>query len=199
MKTLLVALLISAAADKPIGDAIQRNRLPVSLTPLGGHDALLISAAMLGTGWIRNDNRLRSAGLESLEAQLIASQLIVPVIKRAAGRARPSTDEGTYHFEPFHSNDEAHRSFPSSHATTAFAAATAIAANYDGPLVPTIAYSLATGVAIARVHDRAHFPSDVVAGAILGRVAAKGVHARHGFIVLPQRGGLLVVYQSAAR
>jgi membrane-associated phospholipid phosphatase len=199
MKSFVLALLIATAADKPLLKAVQRTHAPFDITPLGGHDALLISGAMLGAGWLAHDERLRAAGLESAEAQIIASQLLVPVLKRAAGRARPSADEGTYHFEPFRSRDEAHRSFPSAHATTAFAAATAIAAHYDGRLVPTIAYSLAAGVAIARVHDNAHFPSDVVAGAILGRLVAKGVVARHGFIIFPQRHGIMVVYRSAAR
>ena len=196
MKYATLALLLAAAADRPLLDAVQRS-VPFSMTRLGGHDALLISAAMLGTGWAAHDNHLRSAGLESVEAQIIASQLFVPLLKRAAGRARPSADEGTYHFEPFHSKDEAHRSFPSAHATTAFAAATAIAANYDNRVVPTIAYSLATGVALSRVKANAHFPSDVVAGAILGGVVAKGVHAHHGFIVLPKHNGVMVIYRRA--
>jgi membrane-associated phospholipid phosphatase len=203
MKTLITVLIIAAAADKPLIDTVQRNRSHFSdefahrVTPLGGHDALLISAGMFGAGWLAHDDRLRAAGLESVEAQLIASQLLVPVLKRAAGRARPFTDEGTYHFEPFRSRDDAHRSFPSSHATTAFAAATAIAAHYDNRVVPTIVYSLATGVAFARVNDNVHFPSDVVAGALLGHLVANGVVARHGFIVLPQRNGVMVVYRRA--
>ena len=152
---------------------------------------------MFGTGWLRHDNRMRAAGLESLEAQLIASQLITPVLKRAFGRARPSAGEGTYHFEPFRSRDEEHRSFPSSHATTAFAAATAIAAHYDNRVVPAVVYSIATSVAIARVNDNAHFPTDVIAGALLGRLVARQVVARHGFIVLPIRNGVMVVYRRA--
>jgi len=195
VKTAILVFLLAAAADKPLLDAARHNSFPDGITRFGGHDALLISALMFGTGWVARDDRLRAAGLESAEAQEIASQLIVPVLKRAAGRARPLTNEGTYHFEPFSGGD----SFPSSHATTAFAAATAIAANYDNRIVPVVVYSIATGVAIARVHDNAHFPSDVVAGAILGRVVARVVVRHHGWIVLPRRGGVMVVYRSAAR
>jgi len=39
---------------------------------------------------------------------------------------------------------------------------------------------MATGVAFSRVNDRAHFPSDVVAGALIGRAVARGIVARHG-------------------
>ena len=61
----------------------------------------------------------------------------------------------------------------------AFALATGIAAHYDGWIVPTIVYSVATGVAMSRVNDRAHFVSDVLAGALIGRGIAKGIVARH--------------------
>src|SRR5437763_1923719 len=70
-------------------------------------------------------------------------------------------------------------SFPSGHATNAFAFATAIAGHYDGRVVPTIVYTIATGVAVSRVNDHDHFPSDVLAGALIGRGIAKGILARH--------------------
>lgn len=209
MRRIAIVLLVlttaapAVAFDKPLLDLIQRNRTHFTdevarrVTPLGGHDALLVSALMFGTGWLMHDDRLRSAGLESAEAQEIASQLIVPVLKRAAGRSRPFTNEGTYHFEPFRSKDDAHRSFPSSHATTAFAAATAIAAHYDGPVVPSIVYSIAASVAIARVNDNVHYPTDVIAGTLIGRIVAKTVVKHHGWIVLPQRNGMVILYRRA--
>ncbi|MDQ2970573.1 MAG: phosphatase PAP2 family protein, partial [Acidobacteriota bacterium] len=41
------------------------------------------------------------------------------------------------------------------------------------------AYSLASGVAFARMNDRAHFASDVVAGAIIGTAIGHSVVHRH--------------------
>lgn len=61
-------------------------------------------------------------------------------------------------------------SFPSGHATTAFAAATALAL-----LVPRAAWwalPLAAVVAYSRVHLGVHYWTDVVAGAILGATVA---------------------------
>jgi len=46
--------------------------------------------------------------------------------------------------------------------------------------VPTAAYTLATLVALDRVNTRAHFASDVFAGAVLERSRVVFLVARHG-------------------
>ncbi len=56
------------------------------------------------------------------------------------------------------------RSFPSSHATTSFAAARAFSTLVPGPFV----YLIAVTLSLARVVLGAHFPSDVAVGALLG-------------------------------
>ena len=201
-----VALVVAVAAvDKPVIDAVQRNRSHFSdefarrITPLGGHDAVLASIALFGTGFVLHDERLRGAGRDSLESEVVAAMLVTPALKRAFGRSRPFLDEGTYHFEPARGNSDAHESFPSGHATNAFAAATAIAGHYNSWIVPTIVYSIATGVSVSRVNDNVHFPSDVVAGALIGHAVGKGILARHHIAVIPQKNGLLLLYRSAAR
>jgi membrane-associated phospholipid phosphatase len=45
--------------------------------------------------------------------------------------------------------------------------------------VPTIVYTLASGVSFARMNDHVHFPSDVLAGALIGRAVAKSITWRH--------------------
>jgi len=64
-------------------------------------------------------------------------------------------------------------SFPSGHASAAFFAAALLR---DSPAWP-LYYAVAAVVASSRVHVRAHYASDVVAGAALG--AALGELARH--------------------
>lgn len=171
-------------ADRRLEDAFQRNRSSFTdsfarqVTPFGGARAIEISALLVGTGWLAHNDNVLGAGRDSLEAEIWAAGIITPLLKDTFGRTRPITGEGTSQFRGF-GNNNAHASFPSGHATNAFAAATAIAAHSDGYLVPIIAYSLATGVAFSRVNDRAHFPSDVVAGALIGHAVARGLVAHH--------------------
>lgn len=170
------------AADNRLFTDMQRNRSPATndfakfITPFGARRALDLSALMLIGGAMSHDQTMRDAGADSLEAEVFAGGIVTPLLKRAFGRARPIQNEGPHSFHPFTTADQ---SFPSGHATNVFAFATAIAAHYDNWIVPTIVYSIAGGVAMSRVNDRAHFPSDVLAGALIGRAIAKGVVARH--------------------
>lgn len=170
------------AADEHLYDQLQRHRTSFTddfarvITPFGGGRAMQLSALLIVTGAVSNNTRMRDAGRDSLEAEILAAGIVTPLLKRGFGRARPIQDEGAHSFHPFSSD---HESFPSGHATNAFALATAIAGHYDGWVVPTLVYTVASGVAVSRVNDRAHFPSDVIADALIGRAVAKGVVYRH--------------------
>lgn len=92
-------------------------------------------------------------------------------IKRMIGRARPLTTGvvDPYVFRPFIWRAD-YASLPSGHATTAFAALVAIGTLW--PRARTVMWIYALLIAVSRVVVTAHFPSDVLAGALVGTVGA---------------------------
>ncbi len=109
--------------------------------------------------------------VDGVLASVIAAGIVAPVSKFVVGRARPDAEEGPDHFRPFSSD----ASFPSGHTTQAFAVASVVAA-HDGRLwVSVVSYGLAGSVGLARIHEDAHWASDVLAGAILGTVVGNAV------------------------
>jgi membrane-associated phospholipid phosphatase len=69
------------------------------------------------------------------------------------------------------------QSWPSGHATAAFAIAAVLSEELGGA-TPWVAYPIATGVAWSRVNDEAHWATDVLMGALVGTLTARLV-VRH--------------------
>ena len=96
--------------------------------------------------------------------------LVVTIVKRIVGRARPVVaGEDAFLYKFFLWRVE-YASFPSGHATTAFAAAVAFGVLW--PRLRPLLWTYAIVIALSRVIVTAHHPSDVVAGAIAGAVGA---------------------------
>jgi len=92
------------------------------------------------------------------------------IIKRLIGRARPFVaGNDVWAYQPFNW-DVRYASFPSGHATTAFAALVAIGAIF--PRARALMWIYAVLIALSRVVITAHHPSDVIGGAIVGAVGA---------------------------
>ena len=121
-----------------------------------------------------HENHLSETGLLSLEA-LGHSQLIALGIKEMTQRERP--------MEPVQQDSfwEGGSSFPSGHATGAFAVATVFAYEYGGQhiAVPIVGFSLASVVAASRVSGRQHWLSDVFVGSALGFLEGRYIYKRH--------------------
>jgi membrane-associated phospholipid phosphatase len=100
--------------------------------------------------------------------------LVSSLIKRGIGRARPELYEqsGPLSFESF-INDWTHQSFPSGHATTAFAVCFVV--SFVSPRWFPLALAYALAVALSRIVVGAHYPTDVLAGAVVGTLGAYAV------------------------
>jgi undecaprenyl-diphosphatase len=90
-----------------------------------------------------------------------AAYCVSTSIKLAVGRRRPAVED-----LPRLMATPTGLSFPSSHATSSFAAARAFGALVPGP--PLQAAAVAMG--LSRLYLGVHYPSDVAAGALLGTV-----------------------------
>jgi membrane-associated phospholipid phosphatase len=163
-------ILGMAALDKPIRDAAQRSRSKSAdrffrdVQKFGTKQyGLPVLLGFYGYGALTDDSNAKAVALDGFSASVI-SALVTSTIKGVVGRARPSTGLGPHHFAPLQGD----YSFPSGHATGAFAFASVIATHYDSVWVDVGAYGIAGLVGYARIEQDAHWTSDVVAGALIG-------------------------------
>jgi membrane-associated phospholipid phosphatase len=141
---------------KPVADFVR---------PLGSTNVIGVTlVAGWAAGKVFHSPTLERASVRSGIA-IIAAGTVAEGLKIAIGRARPNDEpEHPYRFKPFSGNN----SFPSGHATIAFAAATAISRETDARWAPWITYPTAAVVCWSRLRDNKHWLSDVVAGAAVG-------------------------------
>jgi membrane-associated phospholipid phosphatase len=166
------------------------------VSKFGAEYAIGLSAGLLAGGLAFDNWDVRDTGRDAVEASILSGFLTNVVFKTTFGRERPYQSDGATVFKPFSSN----ASFPSGHATEAFTVASVIAMRSDGWVVPTVSYTVASLVAVSRVYQQAHFPSDVLAGAVFGTAVGRFVVGRHQparpaareaeFTVVPLPGGL---------
>ena len=163
--------------DRPVRDAALRNegngaeRFANRFEKFGAEYSFGVLGVFYAEGLAAHDPLNRLVAEDGLAASAISGTLTF-MLKEAFGRSRPAANRGVFHFSTFSGN----ASFPSGHATQAFAVASVIAARYrDNPWIDSAAYGIATLVGVARVDHRAHFASDVLASALLGNTIGRAV------------------------
>jgi len=168
----------SDLADTPVLRVVEEFGNVKAVQPM----AVVLFVGSLMSG----DARFQDAAFTSLEAVVFAN-LITNGLKGAFGRARPRQNHGSGAFRPF-SGDT---SFPSGHATTVFALVTPWLFYYPHWTTAGLVV-LAAGTAFSRMATRAHWFTDVVAGAAVGFLTGYGLSRRHlrtgGLRIAPQLG-----------
>jgi decaprenylphosphoryl-5-phosphoribose phosphatase len=132
-----------------------------SYSRTGEHAALWLALGLTGSA-LADDPRRRQAwrrGVRIVLAAYAANQ----AVKFAVRRQRPDLP-GLPPLTP----TVTQLSFPSAHATTSFAGACA----YSRLAPPAALYTAAFALALSRPYLGVHYPSDVVAGGLLGSVVA---------------------------
>ncbi|HEX2647697.1 MAG TPA: phosphatase PAP2 family protein [Candidatus Dormibacteraeota bacterium] len=139
-------------------------------SPLGDRYVSILSDLGEGLGWVAagvaiawmGGHKGRRAGLATALTSLATTYLVQQRIKPMFRRRRPFVGRDVL-VVGIKTEDA---SFPSGHTASSFAAATALSTFY--PRASPLVFALAAGVGVSRVHLGHHFPSDVVAGSLIG-------------------------------
>jgi membrane-associated phospholipid phosphatase len=159
------------------------KRSSTGVEAIASPGAYVIGGALYAVGRLGHYERIADLGWHGTEAVFVAD-VITYALKGINGRARPfvSGDTNSHDFKFFKGFGDGNRqSFPSGHATSAFAAAAAVTAETGtwwpkstwviGPLM----YGGATAVGLSRMYHNKHWASDVVLGAAIGTFSGQKI------------------------
>ncbi|HZS61870.1 MAG TPA: phosphatase PAP2 family protein [Gemmatimonadaceae bacterium] len=152
--------------------ALHRSANTISALILPGTAGIVLGTYIAGQ--VGHDRGLAEIGFHGGEA-IFLGELVTGALKIAAGRSRPTkSPDDPYHFHPgrWLSHDDEH-SFPSAHATAAFALAAVLSTEsarwwHHAGWVGPVAYAGAGTAGAARIYLGKHWLSDVLAGAGIG-------------------------------
>lgn len=141
---------------RTLGHTPAAERSVARFSKLGQHAGIWLAIGVLGGGL---DAERRSEWRRAT-ATVAGVYALNTAIKQVVGRRRPVLPD-----LPALTGTPTALSFPSAHASTSFAGAV-VYSRLGLPATPL--FALATGLTLSRVYLGVHYPSDVVAGAVLG-------------------------------
>jgi membrane-associated phospholipid phosphatase len=171
---------IATLADKEIKNFSQRNQSSFANSVFSidkYYSVEFVGASILvfyGYGLIDENVKVRNLAVKLAEASVLAASITV-VTKVIVGRARPYEKDNQYYTNPF-TFDNDYNSFPSGHATLAFAYSTVMANEVDNVFWKIGWYSLAGLVGYARIYHNQHWFSDVLMSAAIGYFSGEFVN-----------------------
>jgi membrane-associated phospholipid phosphatase len=130
-----------------------------SVTPI----SIATPLAMFGVSFLNHDTLLRQKSVY-IGAAIVSTMVIASALKYSVNRQRP------FDRYPDIENQvsETGPSFPSGHTSAAFALATSLSLSYPKWYIIVPSYTWASTVAYSRLHLGVHYPTDVLAGALIG-------------------------------
>jgi membrane-associated phospholipid phosphatase len=141
------------------------ERAVATLARAGEHGAVWLAIGLAGRLLSRDAERSR--GFARARRTVLATYALNTAVKLLVRRPRPSL-AGL----PALTSTPTALSFPSAHASTSLAGAVSYA-RLGVPAPPL--YALAGGLCASRLYLGVHYPSDVLAGALLGALVARAL------------------------
>ncbi len=149
------------------GHTPQAERAVARFSKLGEHGGVWLAMGVVGAV-VDGDQRDRWRRVTRTIAGTYALNTAVKLVVR---RRRPALED-----LPPLTGTTTHLGFPSAHASTSFVAAS-LFRRLGLPAVPL--YGLAAALSLSRLYLGVHYPSDVLAGAVLGSAIAGSVALAH--------------------
>lgn len=153
----------------------------MEITDNSAYPILIVAPVSLAAyGLAVNQNEEFESGVLLGSSEILAYS-IGYIVKESVRRDRPYETLTDVHTNHLDSADP--YSFPSGHTTGAFALATLLTLRYPKPEVYIPAFAWAGLVGYGRIYFGLHYPSDVLAGAMIGAASAYLVYRCQGKIM----------------